>query len=408
MAAKDDSRRQVASTVTSPRTYASSGTYAASRFARPKANYRVNPDRPFVQAPITIAAKEEDLIPYMGDSLTAMEIAAVQRVHGRLLPMSELPMNTADVPRILYRQRVYSVERPRSTHHYGQRKLLTSEVKFVLDNACKGDTIVYAGSAPGIHIPFLSSLFRRLDLQYVLIDPRPFRLPKNCPGSTDKMEVRQAFFTDETATEFANRDDVLFISDVRSGTDEPEIPSDATVEADMKLQENWVHIMNPKASLLKYRLNYTKSGSASYLSGNVRIQVWPGPTSTETRLEVRRPCTQTMTDAHDHEERMAYINTILREWASYDHGVPLWMAPGLDRGFDSACEVRVWRQYLMAMGGLPPEIRPVERRRPARCSAGEFLGVVSGDAEHIAALISATSTYLRRGLDGPDGPQRRL
>jgi hypothetical protein len=348
-------------------------------------------------------------------------------------------VNTADVPRIPYRQHVYSVERPRSTHHYGQRKLLNSEVQCLLDNARDNDTIVYAGSAPGIHIPFLASLFQKMNLSYVLIDPRPFKLPKGYPGIAGKIETRRGFFTEETAKEFAGRDDIIFISDIRSGTDGPEIPSDDTVEGDMKMQEDWVLAMNPRVALLKYRLNYTKSDGAPYLVGDVRIQIWPGPKSTETRLEARRPYHRAPTDAHDHEERMAYINTVLREWASYDHGVPLTMAPGLDRGFDSACEVRIWRRYLAKMGSTAWQPRRVaaatddstgtawRSRRAAAdgqlpidlasgLTSGSTGGLTSGltsitvsdDARQIAELITRASTALRRNLDPPDGPQRRL
>jgi hypothetical protein len=344
----------------------------------------------FIVPPTTIAAKAENLSLFAGDMLTQAEISAVQAVSGRLLPMSELPTNTADVPRIPYRQHVYSVERPRSTHHYGQRKLLNSEVTFLIDNARKGDTVVYAGSAPGTHIPFLASLFSHLNLRYVLIDPRDFKLPRY-PGVSRRIEVRKGFFTDEMAEAFSNRDDILFISDIRSGTDGPEIPTDDTVEGDMKRQEDWVLKMNPRACLLKYRLNYTKKGNSEYLAGDVRIQIWPGPKSTETRLEARRPYRVVPTDARDHEERMFFVNTILREWAAYDHGVPLALVPGLDSGFDSACEVRVWRQYLKV---APPEA---------------VAALPNGDvAAQVAALINRASVALRRSLDPPDGPQRRM
>jgi hypothetical protein len=305
--------------------------------------------------------------------------------------MTDLPMFTTDAQRLPYRQHVYPEERPRSGHHYGQRKLLNSEVLFLVNNARLNDTIVYAGAAAGIHIPFLVSLFRYMNLKYILVDPQPFRLPEGYPGSKKSIEIRQGFFTDEMAAEFADRDDVLFISDVRSGADFPEVPSDDTVETDMKMQAEWVRLMNPRACLLKYRLNYTKDDKPRYLAGDVCIQTWPGPTSTETRLEARRPYATAPTDARDHEERMFFVNTILREWAAYDHGVPLTLVPGLDRGFDSACEVRVWRQYLKV---APPEI----------------VAALPDDdvAAQTAALINRASVALRRSLDPPDGPQRRL
>ena len=380
----------------------------------------IYPDRKFVRPvpPDTIVAKEEDLMDFRGDRLTAAEITAVEAVADRLIPMKDLPVNASEVPRIPYRQHVYRLERYKSARHYGQRKLLASEVDFLLNNAKRGDTVVYAGSAPGIHIPFLASLFRHLDLKYVLIDPRPFELPRGYPEVMGNIETRQGFFTDESVAEFAGRDDVLFVSDIRSGTDEFSVPSDDMVEADMEMQKGWVLAMNPRAILLKYRLNYNKGeDSADYLAGEVRIQVWAPASSTETRLEAQRPYKVVKTDARDHEERMAYINNILREWAAYDHGVPLHMAPGLDLGFDSASEVRIWRRYLELAGGLPPEIKVRKSDKVAskdrdfaklRRGKSKPDALVAGDAEEIAALINKTSAALRRGLIPSTGPQRHL
>jgi hypothetical protein len=221
-------------------------------------------------------AKESNLVLFKGDLLTPDEIEAIKGVYGRPIPMSELPMSTADVPRLRYRPHVYSEGRPRSTHHYGQRKLLNSEVVFLLDNARDGDTVVYAGSAPGIHLPFLMALFAHLNLRYVLIDPRKFAIAASDPASGPIIIIRQGFFTDEIAGEFADRDDVLFISDIRRGTEETEVPTPETVEEDMAQQAEWVRIMQPRASLLKYRLNYSKEDKSEYLDGDVRIQIWPG------------------------------------------------------------------------------------------------------------------------------------
>lgn len=283
-------------------------------------------------------------VPLDGDILTPAEAAAVETVRGRRLSLAELPRDTADVPRLPYRQHVYPPGR-RTTRHLGQRKLLLSEVDFLADNAQDGDTVVYVGSAPGIHIPFLASLFP--EVRFVLYDPREFTLRDDYPGALARITTHQQFFTDVDAKQYSGRDDVLFVSDIRTGTDGPEIPSDDTVEGDMAMQAEWVRLMNPRAALLKYRLNYTKDKSM-YLAGQVRLQVWPGPRSTETRLEAHRPYPSVEVSARDHEERMFYVNTILREWATYNHEVPTELVRGLDHSFDAASEVRIWRRYLEA------------------------------------------------------------
>ena len=40
--------------------------------------------------------------------------------------------------------------------HWGQRKLLLSEIEFLTLYAAPGDLVLYAGAAPGGHIPYLA------------------------------------------------------------------------------------------------------------------------------------------------------------------------------------------------------------------------------------------------------------
>ena len=66
--------------------------------------------------------------------------------------------------------------------HMGQRKLLLSEMEFIINyiyppvclqgSSQKNVLIVYAGAAPGIHIPQLVYLFP--GIHWVLVDPLPF------------------------------------------------------------------------------------------------------------------------------------------------------------------------------------------------------------------------------------------
>lgn len=43
---------------------------------------------------------------------------------------------------------------------------------------------------------------------------------------------------------------------------------------------------------------------------------------------------------------MFYFNVIVREWGSYDHGVPLDLVPGLDYCYGCALEAHIWKKYL--------------------------------------------------------------
>lgn len=334
------------------------------------------------------------LHPYGNGQFTAAEIRAIRAVRGRLLP--EPPADTAALPRLPYRQHVYPPG-GRTTRHFGQRKLLLSEVEFLSRRLRPGDTVVYVGAAPGIHVPFLAALFQRERPRFELYDPREFRMrepgniPKQLPSwnpagsdATPQVQDRhqtlktiathREFFTEATARQYAGRDDVLLVSDIRTGTDGPELPSDATVAADMAEQERWVFAMEPRAILLKYRLNYTRAEPVPYIEGRVCLQAWTGTHSTEARLEAARPYRRAPADARAHEERMFYLNTVLREWGRYDHGVPLGDVPGLDAGFDSATEARIWREYLASRG---------EAAAP----------------ETVAALMLQASAAIGRGLE---------
>eukprot|EP00961_Rhodomonas_salina_P002887 39493-Rhodomonas_salina.1 len=43
--------------------------------------------------------------------------------------------------------------------HWGQRKLLLSELEFLTAHGAAGATVVYAGAAPGTHTRYLLELF---------------------------------------------------------------------------------------------------------------------------------------------------------------------------------------------------------------------------------------------------------
>ena len=113
----------------------------------------------------------------------------------------------ADAPRLPYRRRKGEVK---TVIHWGQRKLLLSEIEFLTlyGELSSSKVVVYAGAAPGTHISFLSMLFP--ELKFILYDPAPFTVPES-----DKINTIQDLFTDEVAKTFEGRN-VLFICDIRS------------------------------------------------------------------------------------------------------------------------------------------------------------------------------------------------
>jgi cap2 methyltransferase len=173
--------------------------------------------------------------------------------------------------------------------HNGQRKLLLAEIRFLtewLPTDFHGQVVVYAGAAPGYHIPQLIKLFPTVEWHF--FDTRRFNIPK-----TDQVHLYQREFTLSDARHFANKN-ILFISDVRShAQDATDAEIEAAVTYSNTAQLQWHVTMQPRRSLLKYRLPFA-AGKSDTLAGEVQYQVWAGATSTETRLCCgKTPCYKT-------------------------------------------------------------------------------------------------------------------
>jgi len=242
----------------------------------------------------------------------------------------------------------------KTVDHWGQRKLLMSEIEFLAKYARSGDVLVYAGAAPGNHTNFLSaSLFPEISM--VLVDPAHF-----AAKPTDKIEIREGFFTDEMAKEFSPRGDrVLFVSDIRS-TDKSmdEKSQREAVDRDMRMQMKWQEIIRPRASMYKMRLPYTP-GTTKYLDGNIHFPVWGGRTTTETRLVVENGSVETKEYDHtDYERLMFHFNTVTRT-TYYEHN---FQAPGICHCFDCASEMHILCEFLKRRDRIEDE-----RVKDGRC-----------------------------------------
>lgn len=274
------------------------------------------------------------------------------------------------MPRLKYRRRKNEFK---SVLHWGQRKLLLVEIEFLTKFASDGDIVLYAGAAPGNHIPYLSNLFPTLE--FALFDPNDFAIKGG-----DNIRICQQYFTEEIAHLFAGRDDVLFISDIRTaspsmmGLKEIEV----RVENDNNAQMRWYEIINAKKTMLKFRLPWpvpfeldasgelipsphdsktpnktykwvTKGGEKFvYLKGDIYIQPWAPQTSTETRLVIdpfdkdKGPVMTTYNNT-EYEERMFYFNNVMRP-SLFPHKVK---GEGLDHCYDCATETEILTMYLI-------------------------------------------------------------
>jgi hypothetical protein len=223
---------------------------------------------------------------------------------------------TEDFPEKEYKSRTNEIK---SSVHIGQIKLLLSEISFLtLFLKSKNPIVVYAGAAPGDHIPILSDLFP--EIEFHLYDPSPFKIKENT-----KIKIYNQLFLDEDALKWSNKDNIYFISDIRTA-DYHTLTAEENEEEiinNMNMQKRWFEIINPVHALLKFRLPYAleqiskKYGpNIEYLDGYVFFQAFAGQSSTETRF-VPMKDTRKLWNFKKYESQMFYFNSVIREKARY-------------------------------------------------------------------------------------------
>lgn len=216
------------------------------------------------------------------------------------LPLNGIVNNKPSIaPELTYKLRN---KRAIFTKHNGQMKLLFSEIAFLTRHATPGCTILYAGAAPGIHIKILFRMFP--DLKWILVDPSKIVIR---PSAT--VDVIQGLMTNALAEQYADIPNLLFISDIRTGSVENE-EWDEEIEDNMLMQKSWCEILRPTRALLKFRLSW-KREFTEYFAGTIYHQVWQPKTSTETRLDT--DCLTVATyNNRCYDRRMMAHNAILR------------------------------------------------------------------------------------------------
>ncbi|KPI84345.1 hypothetical protein ABL78_6600 [Leptomonas seymouri] len=210
--------------------------------------------------------------------------------------------------------------------HYGQRKLMLSEVEFFVailkriraQGERAGDKkvlIVYAGAACGLHLPFLFSLFE--DMQFILIDPAPFCAQVRDAAAKEGscvLELIEDICTPELCLRirrsYCETHQLYLVSDIRSGAPtEMNQNQEHTemIQRDNAAQREWCFSLEVEAAMLKFHPPYptaqdpksAKYNSADttaenyvYLSGTELLGVWAPKSSSEVRLVVVGPFTK--------------------------------------------------------------------------------------------------------------------
>ena len=184
--------------------------------------------------------------------------------------------------------------------HMGQRKLLMSEIEFLTMyvQPDKQYTVIYAGAAPGTHITILIQLFP--NVKFELYDTNKF---SSLLYNNSNVRIYKSYFLPNIATKYANNKNILFISDIRTNNKDEGIINDNNLNLEL------IKVINPDASMLKFRLPY-KQGTTILPQGSLYTQCWNNVESSECRLICNKPYTMHAYNHTEHEEKMYYHNTI--------------------------------------------------------------------------------------------------
>lgn len=305
--------------------------------------------------------------------------------------------------------------------HWGQLKLLLSEVEFLVH--CRDElrvldaaVVVYAGAAPGEHIDLLITMFPTVS-RWLLFDST--RSTVRSPRAQVFGPGKAGFVTDDTVRALRQRlladgaPTVLFISDIRTR------PTEETVAKEMMDQARWGVHLRARAMLLKFRPPYvaadgsyhkvaavkpaafamddadlaalkrpgraTTSAAAAgataaegtpcmegvfggpgsdvlYLKGDIQLQLFAPPTSTEARLlVVPDKAGKYATAAYDpvlYESCLNDFNTYLRARGDAPLCLPSCpdtpdvLIPGHDDGWECKKYYTVAAAYLKGASAL--------------------------------------------------------
>jgi hypothetical protein len=223
------------------------------------------------------------------------------------------------------------------TAHSGQLKLLIGDIMFFTLFYKGGPaTCVYAGAAPGVNIMILAGIYP--ELRFELYDTNYIFVPNDL---SDRVKVHNTFFKDSDALLYANRNDVYFLSDIRSDVADDAskmYANEVAIIKDMYTQKRWVELIKPVESMLKFRLPFNElitnrmifentphihkinppllPDKFRYLRGYVMLQAFGPYQSTECRLIPIRASDGSYEmfdyDYPAHEEIMFYHNTVTR------------------------------------------------------------------------------------------------
>lgn len=215
-----------------------------------------------------------------------------------------------NLPRRPFNPDIVETQHVKCNLHWGQRKLLMSEIDFLNRyyddyDQSKDKYLLYVGASPGHHINYLKKMFP--DIHFILYDK-----VKTAVELDDHAEFHHKYFDQQEAEKYKDKN-LFFVCDIRN-LDVGKLKGDertgirhGIIGDDMSKQMEWVKIMNPKQSLLKFKLTWL-SEKTEYLDGTVYFQVWNTMGSNEQRLVPDKSYKTKIWNNITYEEICAYFN----------------------------------------------------------------------------------------------------
>lgn len=287
--------------------------------------------------------------------------------------------------------------------HIGHRKLFLTEVRFLCRfvNPRIEQIVLYVGAAPWTHGELLMKLFP--SVKFILVDPNSIYaigidIPRIIVNSEEEIREQlinikkshrkvfsfKSYFSDSFAHVISEVfPDIYFISDIRTLSGQAEHPDSLDILWNMAQQMNWMFVFQPILSMLKFRHPYYEDNSVFerlcrqspykedfdqalingvdfisnhknrelvYFTGEIDVQPWMGPSSTESRLIVSRPFKIISYGfLGEWEDKYFYYNSIARPYGHY-------LNPNAELNInfcncnDCALENFIWENYLNKYG----------------------------------------------------------
>jgi hypothetical protein len=286
--------------------------------------------------------------------------------------------------------------KPSTLPHWGQLKLMMSEIEFLTKYGHLANLVVYAGAAGGYHIPYLSVMFPRI--VFHLYDPSEFAIQPN-----NRIHIFNEYMTDEVASKYSPTSlgsAVLLISDIRLESPEKETGDERAdtakrtkyakaISTDNAMQLSWSQKMEAVASMVKFKTPYGLVDGKSYSmypKGEVHLPIWGKHLTTETRLMYLDPNDLIKYDHRSHEERMYYWNKHEMLY-HYEHDYSGDFTPnGIDHCYYCRAHLHVLEQYVKKIYAIT--------------DSGMVRSLVKNFSERITLEISkATSAYIGKEVN---------